>query len=76
MRWPFLVFSAVIVLPGCGPGPEPQRPAPELQEPGAPRAEDARPVIAAFGDSLTEGFAVDPSHSYPAVLQQIGRAHV
>ena len=60
----------MIVLPGCGPGPEPQRPAPELQEPGAPRAEDARPVIAAFGDSLTEGFAVDPSHSYPAVLQR------
>lgn len=27
-------------------------------------------MIAAFGDSLTEGFAVDPARSYPAVLQR------
>lgn len=29
-----------------------------------------RKVIVFFGDSLTEGFGVDPEHAYPAVVQQ------
>ncbi len=31
----------------------------------------AEPVILAFGDSLTAGFAVDPKDSYPARLQRL-----
>ena len=31
---------------------------------------DGRPVIAAFGDSLTAGFGVDPGQSYPDYLQR------
>lgn len=32
-------------------------------------AADSRPVIVAFGDSLTAGLGVDPSQNYPAKLQ-------
>ncbi len=37
-----------------------------------PRAQpsDPRPVIVAFGDSLTAGFGADPGKSYPDFLQQ------
>jgi len=35
-----------------------------------PPAGDSRPVIVAFGDSLTAGFGVDPGQSYPDFLQQ------
>src|SRR3954470_548166 len=31
---------------------------------------DPRPVILAFGDSITAGFGVDADHSYPAQLQK------
>jgi acyl-CoA thioesterase-1 len=34
-----------------------------------PLKEDTRPLIIAFGDSLTEGSGVDPDHNYPAKLQ-------
>ena len=42
-------------------------------EPGTSRSPCAgryAPVIVAFGDSLTEGFGVDPAHSYPDFLQR------
>ncbi|AFL88532.1 lysophospholipase L1-like esterase [Terriglobus roseus DSM 18391] len=38
--------------------------------PNAPTATDSRPVIAAFGDSLTAGYGVDMESSYPADLQR------
>lgn len=41
-------------------------PAPTAPAPPA----DSRPVIVAFGDSLTAGFGVDPGQSYPDFLQQ------
>jgi acyl-CoA thioesterase I len=34
-----------------------------------PPAEDHRPLIACFGDSLTAGFGADPGQSYPDYLQ-------
>jgi acyl-CoA thioesterase-1 len=40
-------------------------PNPEQQPP------DSRPVIVAFGDSLTAGFGVEPGKSYPDDLQRL-----
>src|ERR1700693_3360970 len=34
-----------------------------------PPSEDTRPVIAAFGDSISEGFGVEPGKSFPDDLQ-------
>jgi acyl-CoA thioesterase I len=46
------------------------RAAPPAQEAAAP-ANDTRPVIAAFGDSLTAGFGVEPGKSFPDDLQRL-----
>jgi len=37
----------------------------------AARAADTRPVIVAFGDSLTAGHGLEPGESYPDVLQKL-----
>jgi acyl-CoA thioesterase-1 len=42
------------------------QPAPAL----APPAKDDRPVIVAFGDSLTAGYGTDAGNSYPDFLEQ------
>jgi acyl-CoA thioesterase-1 len=41
-----------------------------VEKESAPAAADTRPVIVAFGDSLTAGFGVDPGLSYPDELQR------
>lgn len=51
------------------------QPAQTMAPPVAPPVEwklaaDPRPVIAAFGDSLTAGFGLDPGLSYPDLLQK------
>lgn len=58
-----------MALSGCN--SREREPASDMprQNASRPLSEDRRPVIAAFGDSLTEGFGVDPSRSYPSVLQ-------
>ena len=64
--------AAVLVVAGCGRQPEPAvsestesaRPAPT-----APASPDDRPVIVAFGDSLTAGPGIERNVNYPAVLQ-------
>ena len=43
------------------------RPAPPPAPPPAPT--DTRPVIVAFGDSLTAGYGADPGKSFPDFLQ-------
>ena len=64
---------AALLLAGCA-GPE--RPAageggaPARSESAADTAEDARPVIVAFGDSLTSGQGVGRDETYPAFLQR------
>lgn len=40
-------------------------------QPASPKEEDSRPVIAAFGDSLSAGFGVEPGKSYPDDLQRL-----
>ncbi len=56
---------AALLLAGCG-GKE-TAPPPVADERPAPS--DQRPVIVAFGDSLTAGYGVEPGRSYPAFLQ-------
>lgn len=64
-----------MLLAGCGGGEpkaaEPRVSAPQ-QSPAPPPAKrpDPRPVIVAFGDSLSAGFGADPGQSYPDFLQK------
>ena len=62
-------ISAILLMAACGDKPEP---APPKTKTAAPAAEpvDRRPVIAAFGDSLSAGFGVDSGRSYPDFLQR------
>ena len=59
---------------GCGQpkSEETQRAAPAQQMDSAPPPSqpDSRPVIAAFGDSLTAGYGVETGNSYPDFLQK------
>jgi acyl-CoA thioesterase-1 len=66
-----------VTLSACG-NQTPERPVPgrvqeklenKAQDPT--RAEDTRPVIAAFGDSLSAGFGVEPGKSFPDDLQRL-----
>jgi len=70
-------LSTMLLLAGCGRdqpknAEDEQRRAPQAAARPAPtRAEaDHRPVIVAFGDSLSAGFGVDPGYSYPDYLQK------
>ena len=67
--------AAIWALVACGSGePPPGAGAGSEQDPDPPVAEapapDARPVLVAFGDSLTAGHGVGPGASYPAFLQR------
>src|SRR5260370_32347840 len=63
------LLIAIVVLSACG---SPPSPTPEPSRTAAPGAAppDNRPVIVAFGNSLTAGFGADPGRSYPDFLQQ------
>jgi acyl-CoA thioesterase-1 len=70
------LVAAFLLLSACGSHPSPpSEPAQSTPAEAAPRAPsdaapDTRPVIVAFGDSLTAGFGADPGKSYPDFLQQ------
>jgi len=64
------LLIGIWVLSACSTAP---RPAPQPAESPAKEAAappDNRPVIVAFGDSLTAGFGADTGKSYPDYLQQ------
>jgi acyl-CoA thioesterase-1 len=78
-----LGFALAVTLTSCGTrAPEqpvqariqekvrtkPQEPF-QAQEPS--QANDTRPIIAAFGDSLSAGFGVEPGKSFPDDLQRL-----
>lgn len=78
----FLPLAAVALalpwlLAACGgPAEKAGEPAPPVvRGPAAgaqpPPTQDPRRVIAAFGDSLTAGFGVEPGHTYPDYLQRL-----
>lgn len=67
------LFIGSLLLMACGNNPSPpSQPARtgEAERAPHPSPPDDRPVIVAFGDSLTAGFGADPGKSYPDFLQQ------
>ena len=70
-----LTVALAIAVAGCK-GKSAPSPAPEAATPAAapapstPQAHDDRPVIVAFGDSLTAGYGTDAGNSYPEFLEK------
>ena len=73
MRY-FYFLLTLLLASGCKKSPEPAAERPQAAPAPAPIA-DSRPVIVAFGDSLSAGYGADPGKSYPDFLQkEIDRA--
>ena len=73
MRHLFLAFALCGMFGSCGGSKEEARksePVARPQSPGIEKETDARPVIVAFGDSLSAGFGLEPGQSYPDYLQR------
>jgi acyl-CoA thioesterase-1 len=78
----FLVFAFVLLYVGCStPDSVPRKdvterpeaspaPAPARTQ-AKPQPADERPVIAAFGDSLSAGFGAEPGKSFPDFVQKL-----
>lgn len=68
-----IACAAMSLLVGCGQpeAGEPQRAAEQLSEQAPVATEaDSRPVVVAFGDSLTAGVRVSRQETYPGFLQR------
>ena len=66
------MLCAAILTAACGTGPARHPPAQEVAPPSVATATPARKggKIVAFGDSLTAGYGLAASESYPALLQK------
>ena len=74
----FLVFAVVLFYVGCStPDSVPRKDVTERPEaspapaPAKSLPADDRPVIAAFGDSLSAGFGAEPGKSFPDFVQRL-----
>ncbi len=68
-----IIVGLLSLFLGCSKSPESSPAPPAEATPPASAASpppDGRPVIVAFGDSLSAGFGVDPGESYPDYLQR------
>jgi acyl-CoA thioesterase-1 len=65
---------AILVLAGCSrndePATKPSAGAPSSPPPATAPAQDGRPAIVVFGDSISAGFGLDTGQSFPDLLQQ------
>jgi acyl-CoA thioesterase-1 len=73
---PVAVFAVLLTACGSRSVPETQNSEPVPQQsvtakPVAATPDDSRPVIAAFGDSISAGFGVEPGKSFPDDLQRL-----
>ncbi len=67
----FIVIFSVAMFTGCSEGSPFAGKQYDVERPLVlPEASSARPKIAAFGDSLTAGFGLAETESYPYLLQQ------
>jgi acyl-CoA thioesterase-1 len=69
----YSLFSGLLVLISCGqqkPAETARAEPPRRTVIAIPSEPDTRPVIVAFGDSLTAGFGVETGFSYPDFLQK------
>ena len=69
------LLATLLLLAACDSSPSPaeeRAPAPEDSVAAAPPTKeyDGRPVLVAFGDSLTAGYGVAPGQGYPGFLQR------
>ena len=68
-----LLVSFLLFAFGCQEKTTPSNTPPPIAEPQSINLQDSKdkPVIVAFGDSLTFGYEVAPDQSYPAILEKI-----
>lgn len=73
-RFPLQVLTMCLLFSGCSreqrKAAEQEAPPPAASPAPINAAPDNRPVIVAFGNSLTAGFGADPGESYPDFLQK------
>ncbi len=66
-----VLLAALFLGAACRSDQEtPSTPSRAAEEAATPTPEDLRPVILAFGDSLTAGYGLTPEEAYPALLQR------
>ncbi len=67
----FTVIACILLCGGCSRSRDEETPKTQLGSTASSinEEQDDRPVIVAFGDSLTAGAGVDASRNYPAQLQ-------
>jgi acyl-CoA thioesterase-1 len=73
MSWRCCLLLSVVLLAGCSKEEKPEAPVASAPAPAAaakPAPVDSRPVIVAFGDSLTAGYGLEPGLSYADFLQK------
>src|SRR5579863_8386183 len=70
-----VLIAWAIALAACGSrqreAPQPTASEPPSQPQAVSHGQDVRTVIAAFGDSISAGFGVEPGKSYPDDLQRL-----